>query len=101
MMKFLSLLLLTTSTAAFTAPSFGVRLSTKAFTVPNDPDFLNKIAQDGDDAVRVVYQECDPQECTTGSAVKDDDGWHFKDGLEGDREVVSRKVLMWEKEDTE
>jgi len=60
------------------------------------------VNRDGEDAVKVIYQECDVEECSMVEGVKEGDEWHFEGEEEEDnKEVVSRRILMWEKEDTE
>mmetsp|Transcript_16882 Transcript_16882/g.36809 ORF Transcript_16882/g.36809 Transcript_16882/m.36809 type:complete len:99 (+) Transcript_16882:101-397(+) len=98
MMKFFSFLLLVSSVSAFmVAPKFESR--TELFGRAPDPDFMNHLATDGEDAVRVVFQECDEQkECAIVEGVKQDDTWTFEEGIDT---ATNRKILMWEKEDTE
>ena len=51
------------------------------------------------DAFRVVFVECDNEECVQVEALKHNDGqWYHNNGVRG--EPVRREILMMECEDT-
>jgi len=70
-----------------------------------DPDAIHHLAQHGVDAARVLFLECDNNECSIVEGFKTSDGWHFENKLGGVYENHSpthtSRILMMEMEDTE
>mmetsp|Transcript_18164 Transcript_18164/g.25604 ORF Transcript_18164/g.25604 Transcript_18164/m.25604 type:complete len:109 (+) Transcript_18164:103-429(+) len=95
------------STSAFSSVSmFGVSKdihrssTTKTFLTP-DPEFLNHLAQHGEDAVRMVFLQCNDMECAQITGVKESGGWEFQGGLDGDWKQTTTRVVSRAMEDTE
>lgn len=99
MKSFSSLLLLAMPlmASAFAPAAFGAARSTAVFGI--NPEKAHNQA-DSADAFRVVYMECDPEECVMVEGEKDANGqWHDNQHVQG--EVISQEVLMMECDDTE
>mmetsp|Transcript_9561 Transcript_9561/g.11446 ORF Transcript_9561/g.11446 Transcript_9561/m.11446 type:complete len:107 (+) Transcript_9561:48-368(+) len=106
-MKFLTSLLVAsaslTSVSAFSSSSmFGVSRpsTTKAYLTP-DPEFLSQLASQGEDAVRMIFLQCNDMECAQISGVKDAEGWSFQGGLDTDWKQTTTRVVSKAMVDTE